>query len=159
MSCFVTFALQTPQTFHANPAFHVDRSSSKRRSAECDNPYNAAVTRSPKARSSTRLPWMVITLSHREDLGGQLFLQAGYAMQDNLVPRLDLAWLRRVRRLEICLQTPRQLRLVPHRDHSTSTLVSRTCATTSRKKQWGARQRQRPKSRRRPLRLMTKYLM
>jgi len=40
------------------------------------------------------------------------------------VPRLDLAWLRRVRRLEICLQTPRQLRLVPHRDHSTSTLVS-----------------------------------
>ena len=24
-------------------------------------------------------------------------------MQDNLVPRLDLAWLRRVRRLEICL--------------------------------------------------------
>ena len=31
-------------------------------------------------------------------------------MQDNLVPRLGLEWLRRVRRLENCRQTPRQRR-------------------------------------------------
>ena len=46
----------------------------------------------PKARPGTRtMTWRIIS-SRREDLRGQLFLQPGYALQDNPGLRLGLAY-------------------------------------------------------------------